>query len=127
MKMGKIKASKIWEKGETLELIALYLYYVNLYQTGTEWHGCKSEAYKPLMAKLNRSKASVENKLMNVSAILKDSKFDQDIRMDHRGYQVLDGYAQDMVFPVYQAFIDAGQINASDSRLPLSMIQKRVA
>jgi len=92
-------AARDWTLPEVVELIALYQYFLKQQTADIKYQ--KAAPVRHLMAKLNRTRGSVEGKLMNISGVLKA------LNMSHcivKGYAPTSNYAVDMIDPVKAGF-----------------------
>ena len=99
--MGKIKVRRDWEKSELAQLIELYNFFLNCQLSGQKF--VKTECYRPLAEKLNRTVASIEQKLMNISGVL---KLHGRVDLIVKGYLPTDGFKLDMIDAVKIAIIN---------------------
>jgi hypothetical protein len=67
MKMKKITTRKAWTHNDNRELVNLYNLFLSYQEQGVKYQ--KAKPVRELAAKQERSKGSIECKLMNVSAI----------------------------------------------------------
>ena len=88
-----------WSLFEVLELINLYQSFLDNQLRGEKYQ--KAAAVRLYMASLNRTRGSIEAKLMNVSAVLAALGMPACIV---KGYKPLPNFAVDMIDPVKSAF-----------------------
>lgn len=99
MHMKKAINPKDWSPVELAELIDLYQYFLNQQLSGNKYQ--KAGPVRALMARLSRTRGSIEAKLMNISGVLAALGMGACIV---RGYKPLSNYSVDMVEPVKLAF-----------------------
>ena len=92
-------AARDWTPAEVLEIINLYQSFLNYQLAGDKYQ--KSGAVRAYMASLNRTRGSIEGKLMNVSGVLVALGMHACIV---KGYAATSHFASDMIDPVKKAF-----------------------
>ena len=90
-----------WSPIEVLEIISLYQSFLNYQLRGEKYQ--KASAVRVYMARLDRTRGSIEAKLMNVSAVLQALGMPACIV---KGYKPLANFAVDMIDPVKKTFAD---------------------
>ena len=97
MKMNKVTTRKAWGDTEVRRVLDLYDFFLICQRTNTKY--TKAGSVRELAAKLERSKGSIEAKMMNVSAVL--------VLLGKpyvTGYKPLSNYNKDLVNQVGQWF-----------------------
>lgn len=95
MNMHKITTRKPWDNNDLLEVCKTYLSFLRSQAAGEAY--TKAPAVRACAERCQRSKGSIEAKMMNISAILQDHGRDW-----VTGYKPLSNYQKSMVETVLQ-------------------------
>lgn len=99
MKMKPAINPKDWAPAELAELIGLYQFFLDCQLSETKYQ--KAAPVRALMARLGRTRGSIEAKLMNISGCLVTLGYGS---LVVKGYKPLSNYSTDMLDPVKAAF-----------------------